>query len=331
MPTMEEPVKPALPTLQDREGIGDEEKRLAEAFRERYASEFRELVVRREVKNPAVTLVVISYRAADYLLDSDYLLDCLRHLRGQTVALDLPYEILLADSGGLEHLRDRYGNLVDVELRLRDGLPLNVARNAAMGWARGELVAYIDDDGLVVPDWLESGVNLFRDETIGAARGRIVPHRHPWYNVWAGHYDRGDELWDEDNVSTEGNMLIRRAVYLAIGGFRDDLYGGEGLYLAYRMKRAFPEKRSVYAPGMIMRHDYCRSAREFVWKSRRYKDVRKNITGIEPEFDAYMAAFDARKKPVRKRTPTEEVVLAGMRAAQSVIARMPIFDRVKRR
>ncbi|MDI1434211.1 MULTISPECIES: glycosyltransferase family 2 protein [Polyangium] len=325
MQTTHEPSEERLPTLPDRAGIGDEEKRLGEAFRARYASEFRELVVRREVKDPAVTLVVISYRAADYLLD------CLRHLRGQTVALDLPYEILLADSGGLDHLRDRYGNLVDVELRLRDGLPLNVARNAAMGWARGELVAYIDDDGLVVPDWVEYGVNLFRDETIGAARGRIVPHKHPWYNVWAGHYDRGDDLWDEDNVSTEGNMLIRRAVYLAIGGFRDDLYGGEGLYLAYRMKHAFPALRSVYAPGMIMRHDYCRSAREFIWKSRRYKDVRKNITGIEPAFDAYMATFDARKKPVRKRTPTEEVVLAGMRAAQSMIARMPIFDRVKRR
>jgi glycosyltransferase involved in cell wall biosynthesis len=309
----------------ERDGIGDEERRLATEFRARYASWTQELVVRRLVANPVVSLVVISYRAGDYLLD------CLRHLRGQTVALDVPYEILVADSGGLEHLRDRYGNLVDVELRLRDGLPLNVARNAAMGWARGELVAYIDDDGLVVPDWLESALGLFRDETIGVARGRIVPNRHPWYNVFAGHYDRGDEIWDEGNVATEGNMLIRRAVYLAIGGFADDLYGGEGLHLAYRMQRAFPALRAVYAPGMIMRHDYCRSTREFVWKCRRYKDVRANILGRDPDFDAYVAAFDRRKKPVRARTPVEEIALGGMRAAQWVITRMPIFDHVRRR
>lgn len=311
--------------LVERQGISDDEKLLGAQFRARYAHEFRELVVRRLVPNPKVTLIVISFRAQDYLLD------CLRHLRGQTIALDVPYEILLADSGGLEHLRDRYGNLVDVELRLRDGLPLNVARNVAMGYARGELVAYIDDDGLVVPDWVEYAVNLFQDEAIGAARGRIIPHKHPWYNLWGGHYDRGEEIWDEDNIACEGNMMIRRALYFAIGGFKDDLYGGEGLYLAYRLKHVFPGKRVLYAPGMTMRHDYCRSPREFIWKSRKYKDVRAKLTGLEPEFDAFIADYQVRKKPVRKRTPVEEVALAGMRAAQSVISKMPIFDRVKRR
>ena len=69
MQTTHETTTPSPPTLPDRDGIGDEEARLAAAFRERYASELRELVVRREVKNPAVTLVVISYRAGDYLIE----------------------------------------------------------------------------------------------------------------------------------------------------------------------------------------------------------------------------------------------------------------------
>jgi glycosyltransferase involved in cell wall biosynthesis len=311
--------------LPEREGIGAEEARLGAEFRARYASQVEGIVVHRAVPDPRVTLVIVSFRA------SDYLLACLRHLRAQTAALQVPYEILLADSGGLEHLRERYGNLVDVELRLRDGLPLNVARNAAMGHARGELVAYIDDDGLVEPDWVEQALAVFEDAGVGAARGRIVPHEHPYLTAYAGHYDRGDALWDEGNVSTEGNMMIRRAVYLAIGGFPDALYGLEGLYLAYRMTRVFPGLRSVYAPGMTMRHDYCRSVREFVWKCRKYRDLHASTTENDPEFRRYLDAYMRKRKPAPKRTPGERLARRAMRAAEWAITRLPIFDHVSRR
>jgi glycosyltransferase involved in cell wall biosynthesis len=311
--------------LPDRQGMTDDERKLAIAFRERYAAEVEGLVVRHEVENPLVTLIVVSFRAGDYLLD------CLRHLRAQTVAQQVRYEILLADSGGLDHLRDRYGNLVDVDLRLRYGLPLNVARNAAMAYARGEFVAIIDDDGLVAPDWLEQALAVFRDSTIIAARGRIRAHEHPYLNTYAAHYDRGDELWDEGSVSLEGNMMVRRCPYLQVGGFPDELYGSEGLYLGYLFFAAFPDKRSVYAPGMLMRHDYCRSMREFVWKCRKYRNIASTVGKDDPGFTAYRMEHRKKRKPQRKYTFTERVTRELMVTAERIIVRVSLFDHVNRR
>ena len=322
---MIDPAAPNPPALPDRTGLSDAERALQAAFRARYAGYVEDVVVHRAVRDPRATLVVVSYKAKQYLLD------CLRHLKGQTVRGSVPYEILLADSGGLEHLRDGTKDLVDVDLRLTSGLPLNVARNAAMAWARGELVAFIDDDGLVVPDWLEQALAVLADPTIALARGRIVAHEHPWLTLHAGHYDRGDALWDDDSLATEGNMIARRGVYLAIDGFPDQFYGAEGCHLVFQLKRAFPELRAVYAPGMVMRHDYCRSVREFVWKARRYASTDDVVTRDDPEFAAFLEAYRRRPKPSPNRTLAQRVAREAMRYSERVISRVPLFDRGSRR
>lgn len=311
--------------LPPRTGVSPEEARLGEQFRARYASYTEGVIVHRAVASPVATLVVISYKAKEYLLD------CLRHLRAQTVAAEVPYEILLADSGGLEHLRDRYGGRVDVDLRLESGLPLNVARNAAAAWARGEFIAYIDDDGLVAPDWLENALAVMRDPTIALARGRIVPHEHPWFNLYAGHYDRGDAQWDDNSLATEGNMFARRAIYLGIGGFPDEFYGAEGCHLVYQLKRDHPSLRAVYAPGLVMRHDYCRSVREFIWKCRRYRTTNQDVTADDPEFKAFLDAYRRGPKPSPRYTPSEKLMRRVLRASEWAITRVSAFDRVSRR
>jgi len=322
---MSDAAAPIRPTeeLPDRAGLPAGERAAQEAFRERYAPWVESVHVRRAVESPRATLVVVSFRARDYLLD------CLRHLRDQTAAAR--YEILLADSGGLDHLRSRYGDLVDVDLRLRHGLPLNVARNAAAAWARGEYVAYIDDDGLVSRDWLAQALALLEDPTVALARGRILPHEHPYFNLYAGHYDRGDAIWDDDSLATEGNMIARRGVYLDIGGFPDAYYGAEGCRLVYQLKRAHPLLRAVYAPGMVMRHDYCRTVREFVWKCRRYRTTNEDATKDDPAFAAFLAAYRRGPKPSPRRTWVERATLRLMKASEWVIVRVDAFDKVERR
>jgi GT2 family glycosyltransferase len=312
--------------LAPRPDLPDDERALQDQTRARYAGEVEGLVVHRLVLAPKVTLVVVSYRAQDYLLE------CLRHLKGQTVRGEVPYEILLADSGGLEHLRDRYGGTVDVELRLRSGLPLNVARNAAMAWARAPLVAFIDDDGLVSPDWVAEAIAVFEDPTVIVARGRIVPKDHPLFNAFVVHYDRGDTTWEDDSLGTEGNMMVRRAPYLAVGGFPDDAYGGEGVELVYRLKRAFPGARALYAPRLVMRHDYFRSMREFIWKARKYRSTTTGeATRADPEFRAFLAAYMRSPKPKRPRSLAEFAAYKFLRGTKWVVERVGAFDRVKRR
>lgn len=303
--------------LPAREGISEKERELGEAWKKRYAPEVHDVVVRRVVESPKLTIIVVSYRAEDYLIA------CLEHLVGQT-ARSVPYEILLADSGGLEHLRERYAHLVDVDLRLRPGLPLNLARNAAMAWARGEHVAIIDDDGLVAPTFVDVVERMFEDPSIVAMRGRIVFKEHPYFTSLAGHYDRGDEVVD-DVLATEGHMAIRREVYLVTGGFPDDFYGAEGVYLAYRIAKVYPGKRAVYVPDLLMRHDYFDGWKNLVWKTRKYRTIRSTVGELEPdpEWLAYLDAYLKREKPARKLTTEQWLARSAIKAARFVVKLAP--------
>lgn len=307
----------AMVELPLREGIGETERKLGEAWKERYAPEVHDVVVHRVVPNPKLTIIVVSYRAEEYLID------CLRHIRGQT-ARDVSVEVLLADSGGLEHLRSKYGNLVDVDLRLRPGLPLNLARNAAMAWARGEHVAIVDDDGLVAPTFVEVIERVFEDAAIVAMRGRIVFKEHPYFTTLAGHYDRGDELVD-DVLATEGHMAIRRAVYLETGGFPDDFYGAEGVFLAYRIEKVFPGKRAVYVPDLLMRHDYFDGWKNFVWKTRKYRTIREVVGQLEPdpEWLAYLDAYSKKPKPMRALGTEDWIARELVKLARFFVVRAP--------
>ncbi|AGP35698.1 glycosyltransferase family 2 protein [Sorangium cellulosum] len=302
----------------DRAGLPEGERALQEAWRAKYAPEVKELIVRREVPSPKLTLIIISYKAKDYLIE------CLQHARGQTAALDVPYEILLADSGGIEHLRPRSAPLVDVELRLTDGIPLNAARNAAIAWARGEYVAFIDDDGLIAPTFVEVVCRVFQDARIAAMRGRIIPKEHPYFCTLAGHYDRGDDVID-DVLATEGHMAIRRGVYLETGGFPDQFYGAEGVYLVYRIAKAFPDMRVVYVPDLLMRHDYFDSWENFIWKTRKYRRIRREVGGMEPdpEFLRYLDDYLARRKPQRPLTAEQTVALGLLKAVRWGVLRLP--------
>lgn len=306
------------PILPDREGILEDERAAQQAFRDRYAHEVKELVVHRLVPSPLLTIIVVSYRPKDYLVE------CLQHLRAQTARGDVPYEILLADSGGCEHLRDRTASLCDVDLRLRAGIPLNEARNAAMGWARGEFVAIVDDDGLVAPTFVEVVLRTFRDAKIAAMRGRIVPKEHPYFCTLAGHYDRGDAMID-DALITEGHMAIRRRIYFLAGGFPDMLFGHEGIYLAYRIETGFPGMRVVYAPELVMRHDYVDSMRKFVNKSRKFTKIEQEVTDFDSSeaFARYLEEYMRRKMPRGELSPDRKVARALLRAARFAIERAP--------
>jgi len=307
------------PSLPDRDGLPEDEREAQDAWRARYAHEVKELVVHRLVPSPKLTIIVVSYRPREYLLE------CLQHLRAQT-ARDVPYEILLADSGGLEGLRARTASLCDIDLRLRDGISLNEARNAAMAWARGEYVAIVDDDGLVAPTFVEVILRIFEDPRIAAMRGRIIAKEHPYFCTLAGHYDRGDEMI-EDALITEGHMAIRRRVYFLSGGFPDKLFGHEGIYLAYRIAKTFPGMRVVYAPELLMRHDYMDGLGKLVRKSRKFTTIVEEVTSVDrsEEFERYLEAYLKRKMPGRPLTADRKIARSVLRAIRSAVELAPAW------
>jgi glycosyltransferase involved in cell wall biosynthesis len=195
---------------------------LAQGFAERLGVE------QREPAAATVTVVVCTRRRREHverLLDDLVLLD------------PAPLEILVVDNDpgdedveqiALEH-RARY-------LALHEP-GLNRARAAAVAHARGEVIAFIDDDCRVPPGWLAAVDRVFADPAVAAATGPAFPVAldTPAQIAFeqAGGFGRGYEPRVVDwrtlppssatSLGSGNNMLLRRSSALAI----EDLFPPE--------------------------------------------------------------------------------------------------------
>lgn len=140
----------------------------------------------------------------------------LRQLRVQTVA---PLEVLCVDQND-RHRRDHglYEEFADLGLRVifQDVRGQWAARNAAVAEARGDWLAFVDDDSEIGPDFIESHLaGLLRyqaDLSTGASRavvGAPVPDNYAFFRV-ADQFD-------------SGNGLCHRHLLERLGGF-DEQY-----------------------------------------------------------------------------------------------------------
>lgn len=105
---------------------------------------------------------------------------CLRSLMAQTFDPD-HCEILVVDTSGSERARsllqwmasERGGPALH-HLRLPRGHGTAAMRNAGWRRARGDIVAFIDDSTLPMPDWLAQGVAEMHKGQFAAVGGRII-------------------------------------------------------------------------------------------------------------------------------------------------------------
>jgi len=169
--------------------------------------------------------VVVPTRARRF-----YLTNCLESL----LALDYPkdrYEIIVVEDGTDE------GEEVTNAIRRRSLLPIQytriphsgaaTARNVGVQIATGEIVAFIDDDGIAVPAWLRRLVEALLEEGVAGVGGRVSPE-YPELELVAAMGLGGDLLWSGFNASPKklqdvdhlpgGNMSFWRKALLEVRG-----------------------------------------------------------------------------------------------------------------
>lgn len=110
---------------------------------------------------PTATVVVCTRNRPEHLRA------CLAALARQTCAR---FDVLVVENGEVTGVYDICRrNAVGYLHAPTPGLSL--ARNAGARAARGEVVAFTDDDAIPEPDWLENLLATFDDETVGAVAG----------------------------------------------------------------------------------------------------------------------------------------------------------------
>ena len=86
-------------------------------------------------------------------------------------ALEDPVETIVVDSASSTPVVPFDG----VHLVRLDEPGLSRARNAGLALARGELIAFVDDDAAVDPDWARRIAAPFEDPTVGCVGGACLP------------------------------------------------------------------------------------------------------------------------------------------------------------
>lgn len=164
---------------------------------------------------------------------------------------------------------------------------LDVARNRGAMEAAGTIVAYVDDDCTVDPEWLAGIRRGFADPEVSLVTGRVLPttlhlesqrlfqHWCPWdRGVVPSRFTRDDTRpWFPaavHHLGTGCNMAFRRSSLLAIGGFDEALdmgslvAGGGDIDMFSRVLDA--GLVAHYEPTAIIRHTHRETMRDLRWQ-----------------------------------------------------------------
>jgi glycosyltransferase involved in cell wall biosynthesis len=147
------------------------------------------------------------------------------------------------------------------------------ALNTAIENARGDVIAFTDDDVLVGVDWLSALLSAFDDNDNVGAAGKIVPiwnsKKPSWFTIDGPYrlmlaivaYDLGDQtqLCRIDNPPYGANLALRKRAFDKYGLFRTDLgpvagttfRGEDSEYCRRLMSRG---ETVIYMPRAVVHH-----------------------------------------------------------------------------
>ena len=241
---------------------------LAVYYRLRLLHYYAKVEVPPPLEKPPLVSVVIACPGRSWMLD-----ECLAALSAQTYrnfeVIVLPDESI-NDHEDIKDLRNSKGlDLKSLALAILPTGKVRPAekRNIGIAAAKGEVVAFIDDDAYPEPHWLENAVKYFSEPSIGGVGGPGVTPPGDGFLAQAGgrvyanifvsgnyryRYVGGRVRLDVDDYPS-CNLLVRTDLLRKIGGYRTDFWPGEDTLLCDAIVLG-EHKRIVYDPWAIVNH-----------------------------------------------------------------------------
>jgi GT2 family glycosyltransferase len=214
--------------------------------------------------NP-VSVIICAYTLARW----DDLCTAIESLRQQTYRPDDIVLVIDHNEALFSRVQEEsWADVVTVANRYAQGL--SGSRNTGIVAARHDLLAFLDDDAVAAPDWLEHYVRHAATPDLLGCTGTIAPHwigpRPSWFPdefLWTvGCSYRGQPTTPQPVRNVLGaSMLIKRAIFEAAGGFSSHLGRSGGTLLSceetemcIRGGAAFPAGHFLFVPAAAIVH-----------------------------------------------------------------------------
>jgi glycosyltransferase involved in cell wall biosynthesis len=221
-------------------------------------------------ERPAVSVIIPAYRVAAYIDDA---------LDSVLAQISKPVEIIVVNDGspdtdGLERVLEPYRDRI-IYLKQENG-GVSSARNAGIGAARGEWLAFLDGDDVWLPDYLESQFAVLRadpgiDMVFGNAilfgdtplAGRCTTDFSP----------TGGAITFLKAVAGECTIaycaVVRREIVIRVGMFDTRLRGSEDFNLWLRILKAGGRIVYQHKPLYRYRRREGSATSDSVWMNER--------------------------------------------------------------
>lgn len=183
---------------------------------------------------PKITVIIPTWKGADRIAET------ITSLAQQDLPYD-DYEVVVVDNAPVtddtKALVDKLARVyADLELRYvyEPRLGLHNARHAGAVNARGEILAFTDDDVICDKAWLRELLSCYESDKVGCAGGKVLPRWEVPPPEWVLQYpgalallDLGDEVlelkWPQTIYGL--NFSIRKNLLLTLGGFNPESFG----------------------------------------------------------------------------------------------------------
>ena len=214
-----------------------------------------------------VSVVICTY--ADEMYEE--FLDAVESIRVQTY--DDVEVVIVVDGTQSVYVRAREehrGDQEDILVHCNDeNQGVSYSRTKGAELASGDVVAFIDDDAVADPRWIEELVKTYKKTDALAVGGRMTGRwlaGRPWYLpeefkwlvgvTYPGFADPGEEVRN----TFESNISFRRDVFLDLGGYdpsfgpdADSYSHSEGAEIGARLRAEYG-RGVVYNPDAVVEH-----------------------------------------------------------------------------
>ena len=222
------------------------------------------------INKAEISVIICTYNRRDFILKA---LESLLH---QTLSKE-QFEVIVVNNNSPDDTEALVMNYIEkhpdihILYKMENQQGASFARNTGAAMASAGLLAFMDDDAVAEPDFLEKILTFFHKYPSAAGLGgRIIPRYIPAEPKWmsyfvsslVGNFDYSNSTTEfkPGKYPLESNMVVTKQDFFAVGGFNTALPGVKGnLRIGGEGKDFFLKLQGLgrtiyYDPNVIVHH-----------------------------------------------------------------------------